>query len=73
MTVRYIKYVIDIHELAKMSLDAVYSNLLCDFVTSSAINYKKIGSMEPGSVQTVFGTNRFVITSGDYTYLFKKY
>ena len=50
MTVRYTKYVANIFGLAKMSSDAVYSNLLCDFVISSAIYYKKIGSVKPGSV-----------------------
>ena len=65
MTVRYIKYVANIFGLDKMSSDAVYSNLLCDFVISGAINYKKFGSVKVGSVQQVFGTNRFVITSGD--------
>ena len=50
MTVRYIKYVANIFGLDKMSSDAVYSNLLCDFVISSAIYYKKIGSVKLGSV-----------------------
>ena len=48
-----------------MSSDAVYSDLLCDFVISGMINYKKFSSVKVGSVQQVFGTNRFVITSGD--------
>ena len=48
-----------------MSSDAVYSDLLCDFVIFGVINYKKFGSVKVGSVQQVFGTNRFVITSGD--------
>ena len=50
MTVRYIKYVANIFRLAKMSLDAVYSNLLSDFIISSAIYYKKISSIKPDSV-----------------------
>ncbi len=50
MTVRYIKYVANIFGLDKMSSDAVYSNLLCDFVISDAIYYKKIGSVKLGSV-----------------------
>jgi len=65
MTVRYTKYTTNILGLDKMSSDVVYSSLLCDFVISGAINYKKFGSVKVGSVQQVFGTNRFVITSGD--------
>lgn len=42
MTVHYTRYVTDIHRLTKMNSDAVYDNLLCNFVTSSAINYKKL-------------------------------
>ena len=52
-----------------MSSDAVYSILLYDFVISSANNYKKIGSVELGSVQPVFGITRFGITSGDCSYI----
>ena len=48
-----------------MSSDAIYSNLLYDFVISSANNYKKFGSVELGSVQPVFGITRSGITSGD--------
>ena len=68
MTVRYIKYIANIFGLDKMSSDTVYSNLLCDFVISGAINYKKFSSVKVGSVQQVFGTNRFVITSGDCSF-----
>ena len=50
MTVWYIKYVANIFGLDKMSSDAVYSNLLCDFVISSAIYYKKISSVKLDSV-----------------------
>jgi hypothetical protein len=48
-----------------MSSDTIYGNLLYNFITFSAINYKKIGIVKSGSVQIVFSTNRFVITSGD--------
>ena len=65
MIVRYTKYIADMLGLAKMSSDAIYGNLLYDFVTSSAINYKKFRSVELSSVQQVFGTNRSGITSGD--------
>ena len=71
MTVQYTKYTTNILGPAKMSSDVVYSSLLCDFVISGAINYKKFSSVKVGSVQQVFGTNRFVITSGDCT--FKKF
>jgi hypothetical protein len=50
MTVRYIKYVDNIFGIDKMSSDAVYNNLLCDFIISDAIYYKKIGSVKLGSV-----------------------
>ena len=50
MTVRYTKYTTNILGLAKMSSDVVYSSLLCDFVISGAINYKKFGSVKVGSV-----------------------
>ena len=73
MTVRYTKYTTNILGLAKMSSDVVYSSLLCDFVISGAINYKKFGSVKVGSVQQVFGTNRFVITSGDCSRYHIKY
>ena len=65
MIVRYIKYVANIFGMVNMSSDAVYSILLYDFVISSANNYKKIGSVELGSVQPVFGITRSGITSGD--------
>ena len=50
MTVQYTKYITDIPGLTKMSSDAVYSNLLYNFVIFSADNYKKISSVKPGSV-----------------------
>ena len=52
-----------------MSSDAIYSNLLYDFVISSAVNYKKIRSVKLGSVYQVFGTNRSGVTSGDCKHL----
>ena len=54
MTVRYIKYVANIFGLDKMSSDTVYSNLLCDFVISGAINYKKFGSVKVKDAQRSF-------------------
>ena len=50
-----------------MSSDAIYSNLLCDFIIFSAINYKKISSVKLGSVKGVFSTNRFIIINDDCT------
>ena len=48
-----------------MSSNAIYGNLLYDFVIFNAVNYKKICSVKLGSVYQVFGTNRSGITSGD--------
>ncbi len=68
MIVQYTKYETDIFRLTKMNSDVVYGNLLCNFVISSAINYKKISSVKLGSVKGVFSTNRFIITSGNYIF-----